>query len=332
MSGTFARWQPRYAEHGVATFPAEILPNRKKPKVSRADRIGLRYSAQLALKFPEADAFAFYAGPRSGITVVDLDTSDESMVGDVFAKYGPTSFVVRTPSRNGFHLYYRHGGEPRRVGHGASLDMLGSGIVIAPPSQAPAGRYQIIGGTLEDLDHLPTLLLQDNKPKPSEPARPNMRTVHEGERNDALFRFALRQVKFVDSFDALVDVVRTRNLELDVPLEDEEVMRVCQKPWQYEQEDRNLLGRGGAIVTEHSVVDQLKTDPHALALLDILKRHHWGREFVIANSMADSLEWPRRQFKSARSRLIEMGLVEEVRPKGRRTPAAYKLRLTVLGQ
>ena len=38
MTGLFAEWQPRYAEHRVATFPVE----GKRPCVRAWDRVGLR--------------------------------------------------------------------------------------------------------------------------------------------------------------------------------------------------------------------------------------------------------------------------------------------------
>jgi len=119
-------------------------------------------------------------------------------------------------------------------------------------------------------------------------------------------------------------VVRTRNLDLGLPLEDDEVARLSKSAWKYEEEGRNLVGRG-AVVTEHRIIGALKTEPYALALFDILRRHHWGREFAVVNSWAESLGWPRRQFKGARTKLIELGLVQVVRQGGYRSPSSYRL-------
>jgi len=322
MSGAFAQWQPRYAEHRVPTFPVAITPEHKKPMVKHFDRIGVRYSKQLALRFPASGAFAFAAGRRSGLTVIDLDTRDERKVTEALATYGPTPFLVRTP-RKGFHLYYRHNGEPRRVRHGDSLDLLGGGMVIAPPSDAPAGGYEIIEGTLADLDRLPVMRF---------PAKLRSNPAHDiasGRRNDALFRFALEQVRHVDNLDALLDVVRTRNLGCDVPLPDTEVERIVKSSWRYEQEGRNLMGRGAAVVTEHRVIDALAiaSDPDAAFLFLILRRHHWGRHFVVANAMADGLRWNRKRFAAARTRLVELGLLREVQPAKRHAPAVYSFRV-----
>ena len=58
MSGVFAEWQPRYAQHRVATFPVE----NKIPCVRNWKKVGLRASTQLALKFAASDAFGFQCG------------------------------------------------------------------------------------------------------------------------------------------------------------------------------------------------------------------------------------------------------------------------------
>jgi len=322
MSGTFAQWQPRYAEHHVATFPAEILPERKKPKVSHADRVGLPYSAQLALRFPEADAFAFYAGPRSGITVVDLDTSDESMVADAFAMYGPTPFVVRTPSRKGFHLYYRHSGEPRRVRHGASLDMLGGGIVIAPPSQAPAGRYQIIAGTLEDLDHLPRLR-QDNKL--DEQTRSTDELIHEGKRHDELKDRLAEEVWHTDDFDSFLDRAMTiGTMHMVPPIGTEEVTDLAK--WYWERKAKGQLWRRGHRHWTEDAADLARVDRDAGAVLTVLRVEHPGENhrFVVANAMAKMLRMDRKRFAAKRDKLQAMGLIRLVKPATITEPALYR--------
>ena len=64
MSGTFAEWQPRYAERGIATFPVE----NKKPAVRGYLKVGPDRSRELAKKFARHDTFGFALGPRSNIT------------------------------------------------------------------------------------------------------------------------------------------------------------------------------------------------------------------------------------------------------------------------
>src|SRR5262245_29955400 len=73
--GIFSRWQPHYAAHNVATFPVLITQDEKKPAVTNFQRVGLPGSAELASKrqFADASAFGFMTGPRSKVTVLDVD-------------------------------------------------------------------------------------------------------------------------------------------------------------------------------------------------------------------------------------------------------------------
>ena len=77
----FALWQPRYAEHGIVTFPVSITPDGdKKPAIKGYLKIGSRRSAEIAIKFANATAFGFACGPRNRITVVDMDETDEAII------------------------------------------------------------------------------------------------------------------------------------------------------------------------------------------------------------------------------------------------------------
>jgi hypothetical protein len=86
----------------------------------------------------------------------------------------------------------------------------------------------------------------------------------------------------------------------------------------------------------HSMIDGLMyEDPDAFLLLVRLKRHHWDREFVIANVMADTMPrggWCRKRLAAARAKLEDRGLVKIVMPKGRRVPALYRLTQIKSGQ
>jgi hypothetical protein len=78
--GLFSRWQPHYAAHNIATFPVLITEEAKRP--ANYGKVGLPGSAELASKrqFSDTDAFGFMTGPRSKITVLDVDTSDEKIL------------------------------------------------------------------------------------------------------------------------------------------------------------------------------------------------------------------------------------------------------------
>lgn len=149
----------------------------------------------------------------------------------------------------------------------------------------------------------------------------------EGKWNDTLFLFCLKQAHACDDIDTLLDVAQTRNREFFPPMPDAEVLKVVKSAWGYTERGENWFGVGRVVTVTHDIVDKLAaTDPHALALLSILKRHHWGRpEFVLAKSMAKSLGWTEERFKAARDRLVESGLIFCIRPggRGRNDPPVY---------
>jgi hypothetical protein len=92
VSGVFAEWQPRYAKHGVATFPVE----NKRPCVRHWQKVGLKGSSQLALKFAAADAFGFKCGERNQITLIDIDSNDARMVAEAINLFGKSPIIWRT--------------------------------------------------------------------------------------------------------------------------------------------------------------------------------------------------------------------------------------------
>src|SRR5262245_48884495 len=126
MSGIFAEWQPRYAERGVATFPVSGI---KVPRVLNWQKVGLKGSAQLALKFADADAFGFQCGRRNRITLVDIDSPDEQVVGEAIELFGESPIIWRTGSGN-HAMPFRYNGEKRRIRAVPDLpiDLLGSGF------------------------------------------------------------------------------------------------------------------------------------------------------------------------------------------------------------
>jgi hypothetical protein len=109
MIGVFQKWQPVYAERGIATIPCS--PD-KSPLVKHPDRFGRDASREIASRFPNAGAFGYYAGPRNGLTVLDVDSTDERILADamdiaapsVIAKgpYGPSANHARAGGRTLF--------------------------------------------------------------------------------------------------------------------------------------------------------------------------------------------------------------------------------------
>src|SRR5439155_9377569 len=98
MGSTFADWQPRYAERGVATFPVVIGASGKKPGVVGYLRVGLKASGQLAIKFPDASSFGFSCGKYNRITVVDMDDTDPAIIRGAERLFGRSPLIWRTGS------------------------------------------------------------------------------------------------------------------------------------------------------------------------------------------------------------------------------------------
>ena len=292
MKGVFSEWQPHYAERRIATFPVNA---DKKPAIRRWNQITLGGSSRLAERFQQANAFGFQLGPRSQITALDVDSQNEAVLADALNEHGATPFIVRTGG--GYHAYYSYGGERRHIRpyHNKPIDILGGGFVVAPPSISEKGAYGIISGTLDDLANLPPIhVVLDG-------LRAEGRIL-EGKRNNTLFRFALEQARHSDNFDVLLDVMRTRNMECEPQLADEVLISTAKSAWRYEQKGSNLVGRGRSVVTPHSVIDELIGESQdAFILLTRLQRHHWGRNFVLANAMANQLGWTRKRFAAART-------------------------------
>lgn len=321
-AGLFAEWQPRYAEHGIATFPV----CEKRPAVSGYLKMGLPASQQLALKFSAANAFGL-ACKRSGITVLDVDAPDERLLADGLAQFGPTPFIVRSGSGN-FQAWYRHSGEGRRVRPDPRrpIDILGDGFVVAPPSLGLRGRYTIIEGTLDDLDRLPRM----RRPSIPEVASEAIQRFQTGTRNEKLWRSCMASARgCLDITDLMKGAVEMNHAMFYEPLANDEVLKIVASAWAKEISGENWFGRGGRVILDAEDVDKLgRGHPDALILLTFLKRHHWGPQpFVIANAWAESIGMPRKRFATARSHLLEVGVIEQVRAASRqRGPALYRFK------
>lgn len=306
----FPKWQAAYAEHGIATYPI----NAKAPAIRAPQKIGIAGSTKLAMRFPNAEAFGFDCGPRNRITVVDVDRADERVLADALAVYGHTPFISRTPS-GGFHAWYRHNGENRQIKPVPNVDILGRGNVVAPPSRLAKGSYQIIQGTLDDLDRLPPMRQSTTAPGG---------TISKGKRNNALWRHCMRHAHHCDDLDALLDVARTFNEDCLPPLEEAEVMKAAQSAWGYTERGQNRFGQHGAYFPIEEVMTMID-DQDAFMLLAFLRAHQGPlATFMCANGLTETFRWDRRRLAAARSRLIELDYIRPVRQAGRGHPALFR--------
>jgi hypothetical protein len=315
-TGIFPTTQPAYAAHGIPTFPVD---ESKRPMVRSYDRIGHRYSGELARnpKFANVDGVGFMTGRTSRITIIDIDSNSDRDLAKAINWHGPTPLIARTPS-GGHHLYYRHNGECRQIRPWPQLpiDLLGAGMAVLPPSIAMKGSYIFIEGRIADLDRLPPI---QNKPQLD--GRPR---TDKGTRNRDLFRHLMRSARHCDTLDDLLDVARTFNSDLNEPLQDDEVIKVATSAWRYEETGQNRFGEHGAFFATSEALKLISTDQDSLVLLCFLRANNKpDATFMAANGLAEILGWRRQRLASARARLIAAGYIIPIRKAFTRHAALY---------
>lgn len=325
VPGLFADWQPKYAARGIATFPVRD----KKPAVKNYLKAGLGASKEFARKFASHSAFGI-ACRRSKITVLDVDAPDEKLLADAMSEFGATPFVVRSGSGN-FQAWYRSSGEGRRIRPDPHrpIDILGDGYVVAPPSVTTKGAYQIIAGSLDDLASLPTM---NNIRPDTSPSKLNDVLIQEGYRNEELWRYCMRTARDCDDQTELTELaVQANRTMFYKPLSHAEVLKVVQSAWGKQTRGENWFGSKGRVVFEGEEVEELlKGNEDALILLAIIRHVHWGRDFVLANAMAETMPgegWAVKRFRAARAYLLKAGFIEEIKPASRwKGAAVYRLK------
>lgn len=322
----FRDWQPRYAAHGIATFPVSVGHDGKVPAIRGWQRVGLPGSAKLVQQFADAGAFGFCPGPRSGLTILDVDTNDECTFVDALDRHGPTPIIVRSGSGN-HQAWYRWHGEKRQIRPYPEkpIDVLGSGFVVAPPSHGIKSNYQFIEGSLDDLDHLPVLRGIEITPSPLSSASIPNEAVSEGGRNNTLWRHCMQSARYCDNFESLLDVARTRNADFSPPLPDSEVVKAAGSAWGYTQRGQNRFGRPGVFFEAKEATDLICSDPDAFLLLAFLRANNGpASTFMVANGLAKQLEWTRKRLAAARRRLTGIHIQMVRWPTTFKGPALYR--------
>jgi hypothetical protein len=319
----FSEYQAVYAERGIATIPCGLA---KQPLVSRPQKFGRKASAEIVPKFSDAPAIGYYAGRRNGITVLDVDTTDESVLADALDRHGDTPIIIRSASGK-FHAPYRHNGEARKIRpwDGLPIDLLGAGLCIAPPSVVAKGAYEIIEGQLDDLDRLPIMRgLDEQLYADSVGPRPQMR---QGDgRNRHLWERLMREAHSVDDYAQLLDRAETLNAEFGEPMQHAEVARIAVSAWGYTERGVNRFGQHGAWFPTDEANDLIKNEPDAFLLLALLRANQKGdATFMVANGIAETFGWKRERLAAARKRLLNLGYFKQVRAaSSKHGPALYR--------
>jgi hypothetical protein len=314
--GIFSRWQPRYAEREIATFP---VGETKRPLVRGWQKVGLRGSAEIASKFTAAEAFGYVTGRRSNVTVLDVDTTDAKVAEDAICRHGRPGIVTRTASGKS-HLLYRYNGERRRIRPwpGLPIDLLGdNGYALAAPSKLATGSYEIVHGHLDDLDRLQPMEGAPSSPVVA-PLPPQWTGMRQGDgRNRALWERCMR-TGGGRSLDGMMEIARNANREFKEALMDAEVVKIATSAWQHDAAGLNFFTRP-RVMLDHDIVDGIAIDnPDATVLLVLLERYHGGNDkFVMAKPMAAKMRWTLPRWRGARDYLVGAGIIRCLHPGGR---------------
>jgi hypothetical protein len=341
--GVFAEAAPEYLNHGRPCFPVSN-DAEKRPLVGNWQKAGKPATRQWAEKYPEANV-GLCCGPKTGLTVIDVDEPGDAPVADAISRYGEPPIIIRTASGK-HHLWFRHNGEKRSIGRtigGRRIDILGTGgYTVAPPSQRPDlfSRYEFVQGSLDDLDRLPTInpaasnsdtaeVLQKAHQQAQQPVRADG-LVPVGERDIWLFKRLLREVRHVESEEDLRDIAFSHNeSSLAEPLPEAQVEAKVRQALKYQQEGDNWASEPRVTLT-HVAFDQLLDAPDAVVLLQLLHRYHHAREVfaVSPTGMAGKTlpGWSVQKVRRARDVLVDRGyLVNVHQGRARGDPSLWQL-------
>ena len=330
----FAEWQSKYAEYNIVTFP--VKADEKKPGVSNFLKAGLRASATWAGRPNFANyAIGFCPGRRNGITVLDVDTTDEGVLKEALRCHGETPIVIKTASDKA-HAWYKYNGERRciRPWEGLPIDVLGdrngtrNGYVVAPPSRRGNGtEYRFLRGDLSEIVNLPImrdvddlkraepLVLPDDVAVVEEPTGETRAKIKEGNTDNSLWRACMVQAKQVQTFDELLAFARSYNEEnMQPPLSDNVAAEKALQAWRYEQMGTNAFGQRSVIIPER--LSDL--GPDALFLYGRLQRDYfWRDQFTMASKYGASFGMGRRRQTNATKALMAAKAIRRLTRGGR---------------
>jgi hypothetical protein len=181
--------------------------------------------------------------------------------------------------------------------------------------------YEIVRGTLADLDRLPLARIPDEIAVVM-PARERTGLIPKGKRNNELFKHCRGIVDYCDTLDQLIDAATTwADDRLSVPLSVPEIIRTCQSVWRY---------RGGQRKVVHQMLDpeqyaRLLERPEIFGVFAYLAAENGpNAEFMIADGLAKARGWSRRLVPAARGVLLRLGIIKCVSPSGKNAPALYR--------
>jgi hypothetical protein len=173
------------------------------------------------------------------------------------------------------------------------IDLLGAGGGGAAKRRKIG--YEVIRGTLAELDRLPVARIPDEIARHVARGAPVER-VGEGKRNQELFRYCRSIVGYCDSLDVLIDAAQTwAEDRLASPLSPVEIIKTCDSVWRYRGGRRNMVVAGPFV--EARQWQALACDITGLALCGYLSVNQGpGARFMLADGS------PKTRWRGANSR------------------------------
>ena len=276
---SYGIWAPRYAHIGIPTFPV----NGKKPLIRGYASVDTERSLTLAAneKFAAA-SIGMMCGPKSGITIIDIDAEGEAPLKSALQRFGNTPLIVKTHSGK-HHLYYRYNGESRRIHiNGEEIDMLGAGgFAVVPPSCGQHGQYKFARGGLEILrtrSTLPTICSDaihsiDSLRNSASPVQSD-----QGHRDKSLFDACRNRAASVSNYEALEAFALFENSKFNPPLTNAHATQKARQIWKYKVEGKLLISGGEPqILIGRACVERFLGKAVAFQLLSFLQIHHGGQ-------------------------------------------------------
>ena len=337
--GIFGSHAPDYLAHNIPVFPTggEV---GKKPLVKNYQRMGRPFSEKLAAnpKFENSN-IGFMCGLRNRITVLDVDTPDRTVFDRAVAECGNTAIKIQTASGK-YQAWYRHNGERRKIRpiDGEAIDILGGGVVIAPPSIRPdldGKAYRFLDGSLDDVDRLPAIrkgvLSPEIYNKVPRQVGADSDRVLDGKRNDTFFRWAMRESLSCETeSELLIKAAAWNEAYCEPPLSEGGIKSTVKSAWGYKKRGSVWIGKDARVVITATELDALEGNAYAAFLLMKLRAAHgWrdGGNFYLAKAIAPGLGWTIPRFKRARAFLVEREFLVPVHPggRGKHDPPIYRL-------
>lgn len=324
----FAEAFASFGAQGIAVIPTRAdIPS--KPLVLRPDRFGVRASGKLLDRPAYANAnAAFWTGKRAGLTIVDIDSADPDAEREARKRFGDTPVSAKTPS-GGTHLYYRHGGEGRRIrpfGDSLPLDVLGNGIAVCPPSmraataEKSAGAYSFAEGSPDDFQTLPLIRSGaiPSRDRAPIPANCNPEEMQEGGgRNSVLFRIARSVAQGAETLEEIESALADANGQFATPLPLAELKASARSAWKYKLGGTLIVPGSKTAAVSLTELGRCTYAP-ALSLLVYLRCQHGPSHAfaIVPDSIAQPLGMNKGTIRKARAYLIETGFLRQLRQGG----------------